>query len=134
MPTKYEIYQLEAVAHPYWLPDFQNVFSFSIDYVLESVRTVVKGLADTVTTGDEDNEDWTAESKTEYVKKLASLQPPKIKVGGIEIEEGFENLSPEERFRIARMKDLKFEKAAPTKSTSKSLKGRVLRKWGSNIW
>jgi len=136
MPNKYEIYQLEAVAHPYWLPDFQNVFAFSIDYVLDSVRTVMRGLAEGVAqegASEAENEDWSAET---YLKKLTSQAKPKIKVDRLGVDAGFSNLSPQEKFKIAKEKDFKLEKSGPlpTKGTGKSLKGRMLRRHASNIW
>jgi len=133
MNNKYEIYQIESVPHPYWLPDFQNVFSFSIDYVLESVRTMVKGLAEVVVQGnEEEGEDWPEEAKSNYMQKLTSLQS-KMKVSNIPAEEpGFENLTPAEKFRIARMKDLKLEKCSPTRS--RSLKRRQLKKTHSSFF
>jgi len=122
MNNKYEIYQLESVPHPYWLPDFQNVFSFSIDYVLESVRTIVKGLAKAVTQDEEEGVEWTQESKSEYMKKLNTMQS-KMKISDMPLEEGFSNLPPEQRFRIAKQKDGKFEKSGPVKNKAlKSLR------------
>jgi len=131
MHNKYEIYQIESVPHPYWLPDFQNVFSFSIDYVLESVRTMVKGMAQAVVQGSEDDEEWPEEVKSAYVKKLTTLQS-KIKVSNIATEEGYENLTPAEKFKLARIKDLKLEKCSPTRS--RSLKSRQLKRHNSSYF
>jgi len=131
MSNKYEIYQIESVPHPYWLPDFQNVFSFSIDYVLESVRTMVKGLAQVVVQGGDEGENWPEEVKSSYVKKLTSLQS-KMKVSNIVTDEGFANLTPTEKFKLARMKDLKLEKCSPTRS--KSIRKRELKRHVSSFF
>jgi len=133
MDSKYEIYQLESVPHPYWLPDFQNVFAFSIDYVLESVRTIVKGLAKSgPVEGDEkDDTEWAKEAKSEYVKKLSTLQA-KMRLTNFEMDGEYQNLSPQEKFRLAKLKDLKFEKYAPP--TTKSARNRQLKRHESSIW
>jgi len=98
-------------------------FSFSIDYVLDSVRTMLKGLAEAVAQGDDEETD---EAKAAYLKKLTSLQS-KITVKNIGTEEGFADLSPEEKFKIARQKDLKLEKSSPTRTT-KSIRSRQLKR------
>jgi len=134
MSSKYEIYQLESVPHPYWLPDFQNVFAFSIDYVLESVRTIIKGLAKaggSVEGEEKDDVEWAKEAKSEYVKKLATLQA-KMRLTNFEVDGEFNNLSPQEKFKLAKSKDLKFEKYAPVQS--KSARNKQLKRHESSIW
>lgn len=43
-PDRFEIQQLRAVVHPYYLPDFTDAFSYSIPYLLEHVVGVLQQL------------------------------------------------------------------------------------------
>jgi len=118
--NKYEIYQLECVPHPYWLPDFQNVFAFSIDYVLDAVHSVLKSLSAKEKAGEEPDSDWLHEAKSDYMKKLTTFQA-RVRSNSVCFEEG---LSAHEKFKKAKQLDLSKEKISPKTASAGNAKNR----------
>jgi len=118
--SKYEIYQFESVPHPYWLPNFQNAIAYTMDTVLDEVRLLLINIA--LLGIDEDEKDWTEETKSTYMKKI--LSPPQL-LSPRQQELELQNLPNSQKFKKAKSMDKVVEKIAPTKKNG--MRGKLKR-------